>query len=73
MDKGEMRQAWQDLVHSPVWKAYCLLVQNQQNSELARLLAQARNSDTTNGYHAGFYEGLAKALSIPKEEIERNG
>lgn len=71
MDR-ETAQKWQDMLSLQAWKAYTLLVREQENKALAALLAQARSKDYSNGYWAGYYEGLEKAISIPKEEMSKN-
>ena len=72
MDKQETRQAWRDLASHSGWSLLLKKCRDLQDREWSRILAECRTGNAhIPSYHVGFWEGIEKALDIPREEIER--
>ena len=73
-NQGELKQLWQDLVHSQGWELFRQLVQDRlQKNSINRWKAQARDRDISNGYWAGYHDACDAILRLPKEEVEKLG
>jgi len=70
MDRGETLQAWQDLLSNPAWKVYQELLHQYKREAFQALRNKCKTEGLVNGYYAGYWDGMHKAMEIPKDQIE---